>query len=289
METTHEAALAYRSSEEGLRSRRAELLLQRRAEIEALPKTASTIYARRISRMAAGATLTICAALIPTTAIGQYIALQTWNAREGFFTGILLAAPVLATLAWFIAGPIAAAGFRRRLLRTVRPTDDLIADVDRLSRHSAEAIADEHADRLERPSVSWPLIGLAVTVPLLLHFPVWLLIRSSSEGIFTEFDNWILISLVLVTHCHVLLAFLAWRFARNLRNDPLRTIPSRSGWFAWLWTWASSAVPGAVLLLIPVGITLVTGLVFVPLSFAVIGNKARAERAQLESSQLVRN
>ncbi len=287
--TTHEAALAYRSSEEGLRARRAELLLQRRAEIEALPKAASRVYARRISRMAAGATLIICAALIPTTAIGQYVALQTWDAREGILTAILLAAPVLAIFAWCVAGPIAALGFRRRLLRTMRPTEDLTGDVDRLSRHSAEATADEYADRLERPSVSWPLIGLALTVPLLLHFPVWLLIRSTSDGIFADFDKWILISLVLVSHCHLLLAFLAWRFARKLRNDPVHTVPSHAGWFAWLWTWASSAVPGAVLLLIPVGITLVTGLVFVPLSFAVIGNHALAERRLLESSQLARN
>ena len=55
----------------------------------------------------------------------------------------------------------------------------------------------------------------------------------------------------------------------------------REGWLAWLWTWASAAVPGAVLLLIPVGIVFVTGLVFVPLSFWWLGRAALRERNAL--------
>jgi hypothetical protein len=115
---------------------------------------------------------------------------------------------------------------------------------------------------------------------------VWLAIRPPYDQV-REFDHWIQFSMVFVGHSHLVLAFLAWRFARLLRNHPQRTSPGRSGWFALLFTGASSAVPAGVLFFpfglgVAIGLVLATGLVFVPFSFWKIGRAAVDERRVLE-------
>jgi len=276
----------YRDAEGPLRARRAELILARRAEA-AMDGEAARIYARRVARAAASLPAIAGAAALPVIALATYAMRRDFETR-GLLTFTLLAIVPLALVAYLVARVVARAVFHRRVAAALTPTDDLHGDVARLERRDGEAFAADVADALERRSVSLPLIALALATPLTIHFFVWLAIRAMTDQV-DDFDSWIKMSLILVTHCHLLLAFLGWRFARALRERPLTTSGARAGWLSWLWTWASAAVPGAVLVLIPVAIVFATGIVFVPLSFWAFARVARRERAQLAALQAARS
>src|SRR5262245_44728868 len=112
--TTRPSAIdpwAYRNAEEALRARRAELLLQRRAEVAALPPTARTLYARRCARAAAGVAAIACAAALPVIALASYVTTHDWESGAGLLTGVLLAAPLAAALAYAVARRFAHARF----------------------------------------------------------------------------------------------------------------------------------------------------------------------------------
>lgn len=69
------------------------------------------------------------------------------------------------------------------------------------------------ADEWELPSIGFPLMAIALASPLTLHFLVGALIGEAAD-----YDGWIVISMAVVGHCHLILAGLAWRFARQIRR-----------------------------------------------------------------------
>ncbi len=283
MTTEPRFATAYRDADDALRARRAELILARRAEAaDAPPPVAAQVYGRRVARAAAAVPMISCVLALPVIALWRFVSTNDWE-TGGVLTAVLLAAWPLALLTYVGARVAAARVFAARVRAAIAPTDDLHGDVARLEQRRAEGFAADVADALEKRSIGLPLAGLAAVMPLTIHFLVWLVMRAveANTDPITTFDRWIEISMVLVTHCHVLLALLGWRYAKKLRGWPARIAPVREGWLAWLWTWAAAAVPGAILLLIPVGIVFLTGILFVPLSFWCFGRIALRERTEL--------
>jgi hypothetical protein len=281
----------YRHADELLLERRDALLGARHLEAMALIASESpavAVYVRRWVRSAFGVAGILMAGLL------------VWAA----LTGTLPLTPILDT-SWLVLGiivlgarPRALRALRRTVDQTLAPTDDPYGDVAALEATTAEATIGAAADRLEERSVALPLVALALLLPLTLHrlgavvlgglgarLPVpW------SSG--RPMDAWIRCSMVVVGHCHVLLAVLAVAFARDLRRHadlPETALAERAGWAAFAWT-SLASIPAATLcltlwplegwipfLLIPTLVTL-TGVAFIPASFQVLGRAVARER-----------
>jgi hypothetical protein len=142
------------------------------------------------------------------------------------------------------------------------------------------------ADAFEKASVALPLMAIALLAPLTIHAGVWAAILGIQGDLsaFPEFDGWVAMSLVIVGHAHLLLAFFGYRFAKKLREMPLSEIDragSSMAWRAFWWTVFASALPGAILYLIPPVLTLLTGLLFSPAMFFLMWKRVIAERKAL--------
>jgi hypothetical protein len=277
--------MVYRSAEEALRRRRDELLSQRQLEVATLPPAIPAVYVRRRARMYAGAT---------GIGFAAFMAVSAACRREGLTT--ILQASWLTMLAVYVFARAAAdAHVRATLERAFAPTENAGNDVLRLEDLSPAAVVRDLAERIEWWSVALPMTALALLLPLSLHYAVAAMLRvSAPDG--RDFDGWISLSLLFVGHCHVVLAYQAWRFARSLRGTrdafSVGIIADRSGWQAWGVTIASSLVAGVLLLVIvPIaGIALVvvapavvaaTGLAFIPTMFSRMGRRIREERLLL--------
>ena len=267
------APWSYRDAEAALRARRGELILARRAEAADADPRVRRIYQHRVARIAAGMVAIVGAATLPLLAIVP---------GKGM-TGALLATTALAGLTWCGAFRAARARFSATVMGTIAETFDLYRDVERLERGAGGALAANVVDRLERMSVAIPMIGLALVLPLLLHFAFFVTVmmpfRTYRLG---DFDEWIKLSLFLVSQAHLLLAWLSWRFAKRLRSVETPQIPLLpSGWPAWGWTIMAAAFPGAFLIGIPPAIVAATGILFVPTMFSSVRRRVAEERRQL--------
>jgi hypothetical protein len=108
-----------------------------------------------------------------------------------------------------------------------------------------------------------------------------------------DFDTWIVLSMIIVPHAHLVVVACAARYARALvRNFPYR--PENAGVGGALasvgYATAMSAVPGIVLIGIPPALTAVTGLVFIPAMYAlarhwIAGDRRIEARCASDSSQ----
>ena len=277
--------MVYRSAEEALRRRREELLTQRQLEVATLPAVVPAVYARRRARIVAGAMGVACAV---------FMAISAALRREGLTT-ILQAAWLCMVGVYVFARSAALAHVQGQLDRAFTATDDVGGDVLRLEAVTPATVVREMAEKLEWWSIAVPMTAMALLLPLTLHYIVALVLRVSvPDG--RDFDGWISLSLLFVGHCHVVLAYQAWRFARALRETPdvfsVGLIADRSGWQAWGVTIASSLVAGVLLLVVvPIaGIALVvvapavvaaTGLAFIPTMFSRMGRRIREERLLL--------
>jgi hypothetical protein len=277
--------MVYRSADDALRRRRDELVNQRQLEVASLPDAVPGVYVRRSARVYAGAVGIACA---------SFMALAALAGSSGLTT--ILQASWLCMAGTYVLARIAARARVQRLLdRTFAPGASAGADVLRLESLTPTLVVRDLAERIERRSVALPMTALALFLPLSLHYLVAAMLRVSvPDG--HDFDGWISVSLLFVGHCHVVLAYQAWRFARVLRGTrdvfSVGLIADRSGWHAWGITILSSLVAGVLLLLIvPIaGIALVivapavvaaTGLAFIPTMFARMGRRIREERLLL--------
>ena len=90
------------------------------------------------------------------------------------------------------------------------------------------------------------------------------LVTGRSSGV-SGIDAWIGLSMIVVGHAHLLLAWRARAFARGLAGVPdheLLWTADRAARSAYGWTVGVSALPGAVLFLIPPILTAITGALF---------------------------
>ena len=267
--------LAYRDATEGARLRYADLL-ERTREGTALDAVRD-VLAARTGRICAGLTGIVGAVLMALAALGG---------RGGLFRPALFEVPPSAFL--FLSWPAMGAAYaigsfaaRRRVDRLATPpgTHDIHAAVAWLERARPVPALRWQAAGYERQSVALPLIAYALLTPLTLHSPVCL-----ATGGLGALDSWIRVSLVIVGHAHLVLAFLYWWAARWVSNSPTQAIVferSRKEWSIFGFTVLASALPGAVLFLIPPILTTVTALLFHPLFFRAMIRTLRAERRAL--------
>ncbi|MFT3768843.1 MAG: hypothetical protein QM820_25645 [Minicystis sp.] len=265
---------AYRDATEGARIRHADLSARRARDERALAD-AQLARGRRSGRIAAGAAGIIGAvALVGTTLVHAF---GHGHPIAGVPTAVLLGAWPAMVLA-YLGGRD---DLRRRLLTSnERLARDLHAEIARLEQTLPVARVREQAARLERLSVALPLVAIALLAPLTLHALAFLL----ASGSLREFDGWIALSLAIVGHAHVVLAWRGWRYARRLRDEDSATV--RGGWLheaqaTYGYTVLASAIPGALLILLPPFLTGLTGFFVIPLAFYVMARRVVTERALL--------
>jgi len=246
----------YRDDTEGARVRYEELLAiwnARRSELAG----PSDVHAIRTGRIWAGNAGILCAAALAIVTAMRFLGN---GALAGVPTLIIPSAWVIMLLALLLGR-----AFARATLRAFVDPPPRTADVREDARRTEDAFAPddlrERADVLERASVSRPMIAIALLAPLTIHLIVYGLV-GQLRGL-DGFDRWIGLSLVVVGHAHLTLAYLGWRFAKNAhalyRGDIARGAAG-SGWSAYGYTVLASALPGAFLYLLPPILTAVTGL-----------------------------
>jgi hypothetical protein len=273
----------YRDGTEGARAELKELMAGRFRELEDMPATYQRVYARRWGRAAAGATLVAGGVAMFALAIGRAID-STWLAprSSGVLTNVLVASWLAALIAYLFATAWSAVRFGDRLTGAFTLTGSLFTDIERARNVSPRALAGHAASRVERWSVALPLMGLALVLPLTLHLIASTVLDARWPAP-REFDSWIIMSAVLVGHAHLVLAFKGWQFGRRIvqRGVPeLRTVASQEGWSAWKWTVAVSAVPGLIIIGIPVVVVAVTGM-YIPFAYCGLASRIRSERLAL--------
>lgn len=228
------------------------------------------VVAARASRVAFGAVLV--GGAVAMVAAVVFALHAGWPGRVLFTTmPLAVVVSLLVRGAFLRLGPVLAE--RQRALGG-GPTRSVAA----LSSPVAAVGLGAFAERLERPSYTLPLVGLALMMPLTLHTPFSL----GDPRAVVEMSQWIFVSLLLTTFAHVTLAALSFRFARRLQEQRLRCSAEREGLVAVGWTTLAGAVPG---LFLPAFIVAVTGALFVPLSFEVIARAHRRERGLLAKDQ----
>jgi hypothetical protein len=194
------------------------------------------------------------------------------DALPGWF--LLLGAP-LAALTALVVGSLAAHRARRRLHQMLVPTASPFEDVARLERRRPRDEIAQWLESLEVASYAWPLVGIALMAPLLLHLVAYFAVDPMHAEL-ARFRSWIVLSVVIAAFPHITFVSLAVRHAQRLARGE-----GYSGWAAVGWITASSLFPWVVLLGVPSLITFVTAMVLVPASFLVMQRVAERERAAL--------
>jgi hypothetical protein len=273
--------MIYRDDEEALRARRRELIVLRQEELGAISTAALYVRARRSARIAAGSTGIAAAAIM---------ALLSATGTPGATACLVLAWPAM-----LIARSVVLAGAKRRGMRALHrrytPSEDVADDLERLDEPVARFVA-EAARPLERAATALPMIAFALLLPLTIHFAVYAAIGGVSGGIEMQaFDKWIAVSLVIVGHCHLILSFLCWRFARAAAPRGGVGVDDQ-GWLAWWIVIVASVFSGLVLVffltyaalalvfVVP-GLVTTTGLLFIPALFGRAARRIRHERGLL--------
>ncbi len=274
-----------------LGAKRDALLGARHLEAAALLSSegpAVEVYQRRWARCAFGVGGIVMAGLLVDAALGGRPPLTPILDGSWFVLGVLV----------LISRPAALLALRRDLALRFAPTDDLAGDIAALTATTAERAIATAADRLETRSVALPLTALALLLPLTLHRIAALLLGLAGARLpyaGPAMDAWIRSSMVLVGHCHILLALLACLFACDMRRHPdypETAMAQRAGWAAFAWT-SLASIPTATLclalwplegwmlfMLVPPLVTL-TGLLFVPTAFLAAGRAVARERLVL--------
>lgn len=272
---------AYRDPNEGARVRFHTILERLNLDDEKVAR-AARVHARRTGRIWAGVTGIVAMAAVAGSILYAGLIAPGQYPYPGVPTLLLLAAwPAMG--AAYLLGKAWSTWSTGRDRAVLRETENAQADLVRLEA-GWRRVDDvrERADLKERGSVQLPLIALAFLCPLTLH---WMIATPLSVG--HDFDKWIMLSLVLVGHAHLVLAYQAARFARNALNMSAVEVEqtrSKKQWAAFGWTVVASALPGALFFLIPPIITAATGLIVAPLMFHSAARWIVDERRELGTS-----
>ncbi|OGQ26082.1 MAG: hypothetical protein A2138_17475 [Deltaproteobacteria bacterium RBG_16_71_12] len=141
----------------------------------------------------------------------------------------------------------------------------------------ASALARElgAGSALERNALVLPLVAVALVGPLSIHGAVSLLLGCGPGPI--GFDEWVMASLIIVGHAHLVFAILVGRFGAMLADD----VPPMSAKRTLLWTTVTAGVPGVLLYAIPPVLTALTGAVLLATMYAWARRTLVAERVLL--------
>jgi hypothetical protein len=262
-------------------------MVARVEQLAELSPTCRLVYRRRVARAAAGAAATAGGAVMFAVALWYGVSngifsSAAFRGSRGLLTGVMWASWVAAAVAYVSARAWAAGRFDEQLSERLSLTGELFDDIVRVRNVTPRDVGVALARQCERWSTGLPLVGLALLAPLTLHY-LFLTLVGGAWPRSVSFDEWIIMSAVIVGHCHLVLALKAWLYSRDLRaweETELERAGSRAGWSAWKWTVVASAMPGLVLFGVPLFLVAVTG-VFVPVSFAIVTARVRGERVAL--------
>lgn len=265
-----------------------------RAGIPEVPAAVQSVLRRRLGRVGAGISGLVGAFAVVALAIGGSVT----SADADALLSVALRAAWVAMLVggvagWLLAKPLARSHIASVLAVDPRP-GELRARLGDLERRSPTLDLARMARRLEKLSVGLPLAAVCLLAPLTLHYLVWLTYQVVWEPVLDAggggllaidrvFGRWMLVSMVFVGHCHLLLAFLAWRAGEATPRVPSQALASEGlseGLRALGLVTLVSVLPGVVLCLVPTAVVLCTGL-FVPPAFAGLRARVRGERASL--------
>lgn len=221
------------------------------------------VHAARSGRIAAGSVGIAGAVLLPVVGL---LDLALNRVETGDMVVVLLGTWPAMGLAWLL-GQRASRRRLRLASRPPAPTGDPFADLACLGAERPARRLHDLAATQERASAALPLMALSLLLPLSIHATLMVMfsLLVGRLGALVTFDVWIGLSLVVVGHAHVVLAACGWRFAKRLHevpDDHLLHEAHRSGKRAFWWTVLASAIPGALLYLIPPILTAVTGALF---------------------------
>jgi hypothetical protein len=233
------------------------------------------VYVRRRVRAAVGGWLLAGSAAMAISAFH-------WSA---YATRVLLAAwvaaPAVALVAWIMARARATTALRSAGERAMRG-DALTGDGATATRARVSAAFTEagvHDGRAE----GLVLAGVSLMAPLTLHLAYATITQHTSYVLhYDNFSEWMRTSLVIVGHCHLVLAFMGWRYTWRLAV----TDPGRSGVLAGFKAVGVASLvavlPGALLLGVPIALVAVTGSAFAPLAWWWATQRMRSDRATLD-------
>lgn len=279
--------LAYRSDEDVLQARLGSLHELRHAQVAGISAALRSVYARRVARVVAGGVATAAGAAMMLGGGIWALTNRSWLSTspphgDGALIGFLLGGVALATLVYQPAGLIASMRFDRAVSNGLVLSGNVRIDLVRVERAQPRRIAADLIARAESWSASLPLVGAALLGPLLLHFVVWMAYTSGGAAFrLGAFDAWIGMTVPIAGLAHLVLAFRAAAFGPKIAEkstDELRRIPSDYGWHSLVFTAVAGLIPGAILVLIPPILILLTGLAFIPYSFYRMSRAIVAER-----------
>jgi hypothetical protein len=206
------------------------------------------------------------------------------GSNDGTLVGILLGSWVAMGIAYVLGRIVGNLRLERALAdapaRSGRPHDEL----ERLRavgpRHAAVAAL---LARVCKASVGWPLAAMGLLLPLTLHLGFWTAMGGpGGSGQWSDFDGWIRMTAVYVGVAHLVLAGWSARLGARLEGLTAPAAVARAdGWTALGLTSLASCLPGIVMLGVPVLLTAVTGVFFIPLSFYLAGKRFAEEREVL--------
>lgn len=236
----------------------------------------SAVYVRRRVRAAVGGWLIAGSAAMAISAFH-------WSA---YATRVLLAAweaaPAVALVAWIMARARATTALRsageRAMRRDALTGDGEVATRARVSAAFTEAgVHDGRAEGLV-------LAGVSLMAPLTLHLAYTTITHTTPISLISNFSEWMRTSLVIVGHSHLVLAFMGWRYTWRLAVSD----PGRSGVLAGFKAVGVAALvaalPGALLLGVPIALVAVTGSAFAPLAWWWATQRMRSDRATLDEA-----
>ncbi|WP_437500116.1 hypothetical protein [Sorangium sp. So ce1099] len=274
----------YRNDEDVARLHIESLLARHRRQVEALPEHLPRLYRRRVARSLAGqVALGGATPVLVTVAAPRFPDLG--DLLPGAVTAALLASCALAACAYLAGLYLADARLRRALSLEVQRSGDVHADRARLEAAAPDARLRSMVDAEERRSVALPLTGFVVLAPLLLHLVVYRLLGWSLpwSELFVGFDWWIRASVATVGHVHAVAAYLAFRYARKLRQTATRDLaddPPPGAFCALGYAVLASALPGVALFSLSTIVVALTGASIMP-AFAFARYRLLEERRQL--------
>jgi hypothetical protein len=263
---------AYRDENEGARIRFRTIVDRLRQDDEETA-VAHVIHSRRTGRIWAGVTGVAGMSAIALTALCTALSGAAYRDSDTLTHLLWISWPAMG--AAYVMGRIWSERGTTRRRAALRETDDASADLARAEAEEPLDDAFDRADALEVRSVRLPLIALALLMPLTLHS-----LLVGGRG----FDMWIMLSLLIVGHAHLVLAWLGARFAKEAREMSIADVEterSKAQWAAFGYTVLASALPGAILYLIPPALTAVTALCVAPVMFNLASHWITSERRAL--------
>lgn len=283
--------LAYRSDEDVLKARLSALLDERSAEVANTSDRLRDVYAKRMARAVSGGVAAIGGAAVLLGGAARGLRSHSWfgmgHEHSGALTPILLGSMAAAALSYLPARELAKRGFRRALEGELSLSGSARIDLVRVERAQPRRLARRLVEAAERASASLPLLGMALLAPLSIHFVVALALSGGHLERWIEgFDAWISMSAAIAGFAHLVLAILAIRFGSKIgekSTEELDAHPAQEGWSAVKITALASLVPGVVLYLVPPILISLTGLLFVPLSYAAVTRALVRERQALDA------